>query len=98
MKAPSAERSSGVRRSAQFDLLRAYVVCGFNLLSIRIDEEARKYSGLAQATDRCAYDSDVANHIKTTFSGYLVRVFSNKSHSVRTRLESNLQHLLGRCH
>src|SRR6267142_2647027 len=98
MKATSAERSRRIWRSAQFDLLRADVVCCFNLLSIRIDEEARKYSGLAQATDCCAHDSDVANHIKTTFSGYLVRVFSNQGHSVRTSLESNLQHFLGRCH
>ena len=68
---------------------------GLNLLRIRIDEEAGKYSRLSQTSYRGSHDGNVFFYVETALGSYLVRGFRNQRDSVRPCFESHLQHLFG---
>jgi hypothetical protein len=79
-------------------LLRTDFVSDLYLHRIRINKEARENVRLAKTSDSCANNCDVSFCVESTFSCYLIRLFSDKRHCVWPGLKGDLKHFFRRCH
>src|SRR6185369_8891730 len=93
-----AEGGFGVSGRAQLDLLRADLLRYFNLRGIGIDEKTREDVSIANPIYRRLDDARVCFGVESAFSRDLIRPFGNERNGIRSCLQRDVEHLVGRGH
>jgi hypothetical protein len=90
VQAARAECGLGVERRAEFDLLRAGLARGGDLIAFGVDEDAGEESALAQFVDCAAHRVEVRAHVESALGRDLVRAFGDERDGVGPRVQSDL--------